>query len=108
MSEGERLDDGLGLSRADLGRLVQRLSRVSPLGWRAIRSPVAAFLATMVELSERQQGRPLTLPDLSDHMLADAVAVIGGEVLDTLAESPDAATLEAARGAITAALAATR
>jgi hypothetical protein len=106
--DAEPLDPGLGAALDDLDQLVQRLSRFSPRSWRAYREPITALVATLVELCERQQGRSLPTPELSDHVLTDAVAVIGGEVLDTLAETPDAAVLDAARVAIMAALAATR
>lgn len=92
----------------DLERLVARLSRLSPLAWRSRREPIEELLRRLVAICERQQGRSLAAPVLDAHVLADAVAVIGREVVETLQSVPDTDQLASLRTAIGAALAATR
>jgi hypothetical protein len=66
------------------------------------------LLRGLIAICERQQGRSLPAPVLDAHVLADAVAVIGREVVGTLATTPDIAQLADLRKAIDLALAATR
>jgi hypothetical protein len=98
----------LAAASADLERLVARLGRLSPLAWRTRREAIETLLRTLVAICERQQGRPLRAPDLEAHVLADAVAVIGREVVDTIGTEPDLEQVADLRAAVDAALAATR
>jgi hypothetical protein len=98
----------LAMASEDLERLAARLARFSPLAWRTRRAAIQALLAALVTICERQQGRSLPTPDLDTHVLADAVAVIGREIVESLGDAPDRALLDALRSAIDAALAGTR
>jgi hypothetical protein len=93
---------------AELDQLVRRLARLSPRSWRDARQPVIDLIATLVEVSARVHGRAMVTPSLDDHVLTDAVAVIGRDLLDSLDGERDAVILNAAGSAIEAALKATR
>jgi hypothetical protein len=62
----------------------------------------------LVAIGESQQGRSLPAPQLDAHVLADAVAVIGREIVETLHSVPDTEQVADLRSALDAALAATR
>jgi hypothetical protein len=84
--------------RADLDRLVRRLRAFSPEAVAARRGPISELLVALADLTA--PGRHL--PDLPDHALADAIAVLGH---DALADDRARAALG---GLLTAALDRTR
>jgi hypothetical protein len=98
----------LATASGDLERLVARLSRLSPLAWRSRREAIDGLLETLVAICESQQGRSFLAPVLDAHVLADAVAVIGRDIVDTLGLAPDFEQIAELHRAIAAALAATR
>jgi hypothetical protein len=108
VSEVVSYDDQLVAAAAELERLVGRLALFSPRSWRTYRAAVMSLLAALVAACNRQQRATLSVPDVPDHALADATTVIGREVLDTLAASPDGDLLGIVRAAIGEALTATR
>jgi hypothetical protein len=77
----------LQLAAADLDRLVRRLRSLSQAAWRSRREPVQAALAALVAMSVELEGRQMDVPKLPDHVLADGIAVIGGDVLAAIAVS---------------------
>lgn len=82
----------------ELDRLVRRLRHLPAREWPARREAVRTLLAEL--------AAPRVAPDLPDHALADAVAVIGREAiaLATAAREPEqrAAVSEAIAAALTA------
>ena len=100
-------DERLSLARGELGRLILRLRSLSLPAWRPRRLAVIDALTRLAELSGRAEHRDLpAVPAVADHALADAVAVIGGDVVVALAADPDdgllaefVATVQAAREA---------
>jgi hypothetical protein len=62
---------------ADLDKLVRRLRTLSRRAWDQRREPVRRLVADLVALGE--PGHPV--PDLPDHALGDAVAVLAHEAL---------------------------
>ena len=84
--------------RSDLDRLVRRLRHLPPGAWPDRRAAVRELLVTLAD--------PRPVPDLPDHALADAVAVIGSVAID-VAEG-DAGREAAVIAALQTALVATR
>jgi hypothetical protein len=93
---------------ADLDRLVRRLRALSPRGWKDRRAPAQAALDGLVALDTQLEERDLESPTVADHVLPDAVALIGGDVLEAIATTENADALEAVRRLIGEALVATR
>jgi hypothetical protein len=86
----------LSAAQGDLDRLTRRLRSLSARA-RAERSAViSAALHDLVAIAAAVEGRPLAPPAVADHVLADAVAVIGADVLERLVECPDELRLAAA------------
>jgi ABC-type transporter Mla subunit MlaD len=93
---------------ADLDRLTRRLRTLST---RALndRSPaVRAALDALAHLSAALAGRTAPSPTVADHVLADAIAVIGWDVVTLAVERTDLPALETADRIIQVALSATR
>ena len=66
-------------------------------------------LAQLADISSAAAGRaPQALPPVADHAFADALQVLGGDVLEGLAVRPDDATLTAVIELFEEALDATR
>jgi hypothetical protein len=83
-------DERLSLARGELARLTLRLRSLSPLAWRSRRKAVITSLARLAAISGRAEHREMpAVPVVADHALADAVAVIGGDVLIALTARPD-------------------
>jgi hypothetical protein len=102
-------DELLGLVAAELTRLIRRLSSLSGRAWSSRRDAVFALLAVLAALEEGLEGIGAhDLPDLPDHGLADALAVIGGDLLDALVTHRDPAVLDRALAELRAAWSATR
>jgi hypothetical protein len=102
-------DARLALAEAELERLVRRLRSLSAAAWRERRPPVLLALGRLAQLTALTEQRKLpVLPELADHALADAVAVIGGDVLVVLASRRDDSLLAELIVEIRAAMDATR
>lgn len=80
--------------RADLDQLVRRLRLLSPRSWKNYREPVQDVLAAFVAIASRREGRELAVPDLPDHALPDALAVIGHDLLDSVDQEITAAVAD--------------
>jgi hypothetical protein len=77
---------------------------LSPRSWKNYREPVQEVLAAFVAIASRREGRELAVPDLPDHALPDALAVIGHDLLDSM----DPALIAAVAGVVRGGLARTR
>lgn len=108
MPQTDEFHTQLAAASVDLERLVARLDRLSALAWRTRREATERLLRTLVAICERQQNRSLPAPVLDAHVLADAVAVMGREIIDTLDSEPDVEQVADLLGAIDTALAGTR
>jgi hypothetical protein len=105
----EAYDELLGLAAVELTRLIRRLSHLSSRAWSTRREPARGLLTRLVELDDRLEGTgPHVVPDLPDHGLADALAVIGGDVLEALVSRRDEVALDRVIAELRAAWAATR
>jgi hypothetical protein len=83
-------EERLTLVGEELARLVKRLRSLSPAAWRVRQSAVVAALHRLAELSALAEGVPARpVPAVADHVLPDAVAVIAGDALASLAERRD-------------------
>jgi hypothetical protein len=83
-------EERLALAGEELDRLLRRLRSLSPLAWRLRRPAVVAALDRLAELSTKAEDVPArSVPAVADHALPDAVAVIAGDALASLAEWPD-------------------
>jgi hypothetical protein len=93
---GETDEARLVRALGDLDRLVQRLQRLSPAAWRSREAPVREALTEMASLDCRLAGvGPRRLPsDLPLHALADAVSVVGADLLTELRRDRDAALFD--------------
>ena len=91
----------LAVARDDLDRLVRRLRHLSPAAWRSRRAAVVALLERLADLGGTFAIWPeRMLPDLPDHALADAVAVLGGDLLEVVPVVGGGDVLEPLRQAI--------
>jgi hypothetical protein len=105
----ERYDELLGLAAVELTRLIRRASQLSGRAWSTRRPPVDALLGQLAELGAAlEQTGPHDVPELPDHGLPDALAVIGGDVLEALVATRDPAVLDRVLADLRAAWAATR
>lgn len=86
---GETFEAVHAAATADLDQLVRRLRSLSPRAWESRRGPVQAALAGLVAITAELEGRPLEAPTVPDHVLADAIAVVGGDALSILKGSSD-------------------
>jgi hypothetical protein len=97
--------DRLGRLAADVDQLVRRLRSLGRSSWESRRSSVRALLGDLADISARAEGRPFSaVPDLPDHGLADAVAVISGDLLEVLIPRTCADLLQEAQEVIGRAL----
>lgn len=95
--------------RGDLDHLVGRLRSLGTLSWKARRAAVKELLDRIGDLAAQAEHRtPRRVPDLPDHALADALVVLGADLISALAIATEPDVLDAAGRAIDAALAATR
>jgi hypothetical protein len=102
-------DELLAVAAGELARLIRRLAALSGRAWSTRREPVVGLLGQLAALDavvEDTTSHPV--PDLPDHALADALAVIGGDVLEALGSRRDPAALDRTLGELRAAWAATR
>jgi hypothetical protein len=99
----------LGAAWSDLDRLVGRLQRLSESAWRPRRELVMTLLDELARVDARLENVELTpLPDLANFALADALAVIGGDVLECLGAGGHRAVLDEVASLVQAALVSTR
>jgi hypothetical protein len=102
-------DELLGLAAAELTRLIRRLSSLSGRAWATRREAAVALLTGLAALDVALEGTgPHPVPDLPDHAFADALALIGGDVLEALVAHRDPASLDRVLADLRAAWAATR
>jgi hypothetical protein len=105
----EAYDELLRLVAAELTRLIRRLSSLSGPAWSGRRDAVLALLGQLAALDAALEGSPPhAVPELPDHGVADALAVIGGDLLEALVTHHDPAALDRALADLRAAWAATR
>jgi hypothetical protein len=106
---GEGYDELVSLAAAELDRLIRRMSQLSARAWSTRREPVLRLLRELAALDSALEstGRH-DVPDLPDHALADATAVIGGDMLEALSGTPDQAVLDRMIAELRAAWSATR
>lgn len=108
MTAGESFAARASVAAADLDKLVRRLRSLSPRAWQDRSATVRAALAGLVELSSELEGRALEPPEVADHVLPDAVAVIGTDVLTTARRADDEAAVARMHELIKTALNVTR
>jgi hypothetical protein len=102
-------DELLGLAASELTRLVRRASQLSGRAWSTRRAPVTELLGRLAEVDATlEQTGPHAVPEVPDHGLADALAVIGGDVLEALVATPDPVVLDRVLADLRAAWTATR
>jgi len=105
----ERYDELLSLAAVELTRLIRRVSQLSGRAASTRRAPVVALLGQLAELDAAlEQTGPHVVGELPDHGFADALAVIGGDVLEALVATPDPTALDRVLADLRAAWAATR
>jgi hypothetical protein len=93
----------------DLERLERRLRGLSTAAWRSRADVIRALLLDLIAIEatvNAASGR--VCPSVPEHALADALAVIGGDVIDAIADGGPGESLEAALSTVRSALAATR
>jgi hypothetical protein len=84
----------VALASQDLERLVRRLRGLSALAWRTRREPVEALLEQLERTTASIEDRPpKPIPILPDHALADAVSVLGHDVVSALVREVDGASV---------------
>jgi hypothetical protein len=109
VAAGEGYDELVSLAVAELNRLIRRMTQLSPRAWSTRREPVRGLLRELAVLDATLESTDRhEVPDLPDHALADATAVIGGDVLEALSVNPDQASLERMIAELRAAWSATR
>lgn len=91
---GDAFQPDLAAATTDLERLVRRLRSLSQRSWRERRAAAQAALDGLAALDARLEGRQLDTPTVPEHALADALAVIGGDVLDAIAMLDDRSALD--------------
>jgi hypothetical protein len=109
VTEAGEYDDRLELAATELERLVRRARGLTSRSWPTRRHAVETALTRMEQLGrerENRVGHPV--PELPDYALADALAVLGGDVIESLARvPPDPAQLDRLLSEIRGALDAT-
>jgi hypothetical protein len=105
----EPYDELLGLAAVELTRLIRRASQLSGRAWSTRRAPLIALLGQLADLDAALEQTGLhAVPELPDHGLPDALAVIGGDVLEALVATRDQVALDRVLAELRAAWAATR
>jgi hypothetical protein len=103
------IEDQLALASDALELLIRRLRSLSDRAWSTRREPALVLLRQLAALgSAVEDVGPHEVPDLPDYALADAVALVGGDLLEAASLRGDRAALERALAELRAAWAATR
>lgn len=91
------LESKLRIFAEELGRLDRRLRGLSAAAWRSRSGAVRQALEELARLdAHARRDRERSLPDLMDYALADALLVIGGDVLEALSENPECGQIDLA------------
>jgi hypothetical protein len=107
--EGDGYDERLALADGELARLVRRLRSLPPASWDRRRRAILMVLDQLSAVTAAAENTAVpALPDLPDHALADAVAVLGGDVIVALNVRPDGDLLASFTAAVRGALNASR
>jgi hypothetical protein len=102
-------DRRLAQATAQLEVLVRRLQSLSAPAWISRRNAVIGSLTRLVELDGLAEERSMPeLPELASFALADAVAVVTGDLLLALVAAPNIDVLNHVLVELRAALDATR
>lgn len=104
MQVGASYEADLVTVTEELARLVRRLRSLSPHAWASRRGPVQDVVAGLVEISGELDARSLAPPAVADYVLADVVAVVGGDVIDRLTAEPSPVVLKQVEALIAGAL----
>jgi hypothetical protein len=84
----------VAVARGRLDGLVRRCRSLTAAGWRTRREMIRALLTDLAALDAQLEALPVPEPPpLPDYALGDALAVIGGDVLDALGDEPSAQAL---------------
>lgn len=102
------LEADLAAASWDLELLVRRLRSLSSRARQDRVGAARAALDGLVALDARLEDRRLVAPRVADHILADAIAVVGGDVMELISIRADRDHLMELRVLIDAALVATR
>ena len=101
--------DHLEIAGRDFTLLVRRVHGLSPAALRRRREALNTWLAEIRELTAVAAGRSMPiLPIVAEHALADAVVVVGTDLLAVLTCRPDDAVTQGFARATGTALEATR
>jgi hypothetical protein len=101
--------DWLEVAGREVTTLVRRVRGLSPAALGRRREVLDRWLEEARDLTVVAAKRPMpALPDVADHSVADAIAVVGSDLLAALTERPDDAVARALLGVTRAALDATR
>lgn len=92
-----------------LERLERRLRSLGAAAWRSRATVVRALLTELIAVEAMLRGRsPHELPHIAEFALADALAVIGGDVIEAFADVECDASLRSALSAVRTAIDAAR
>jgi hypothetical protein len=99
----------LALLGDELARLERRLRGMSAAAWRSRTEIIRALLVDLVAIEAGvRDTSPHELPVIADYALADALVVIGGDVVEALVVSQGDRRVEEALSIVRSSLAATR
>jgi hypothetical protein len=91
------LESKLGIFAEELSRLDRRLRGLSAAAWRSRSGAVRQALEELARVdAHARRDRERSLPDLMDYALADALLVIGADVLEALSDNPQSGQIDLA------------
>jgi hypothetical protein len=108
VASGESFEDELAAAADGLSLLVRRLRSLLPRPLADRQEAATTALTGLAVLSARLDGRTHASPIVAGHVVADAIAVVGADVLDSLAVSQDPVCLAELRRLVEVALDQTR
>ncbi|HVV77062.1 MAG TPA: hypothetical protein VHC43_13610 [Mycobacteriales bacterium] len=108
MAGGQSFDARLKAVSDGLERLTRRLRSFSTRSWQTRRGAAQVLLEGLVALDAELERRALQVPAVADHVFADAITVVGEEVLAGLRIAREEALLARAERLVEQGLAATR
>ncbi|MGN6472963.1 MAG: hypothetical protein ACTHK4_04830 [Mycobacteriales bacterium] len=82
MAAEEPTEADVAAAADGLARLVRRVRSLSPRALQDRREQLQTVVNRLVAVEAELEGRHLEPPKVADHMFADVIAVIGGDVLD--------------------------